>query len=119
MIKMVCFMKRRAGMTFDDFVKHYETKHRALVMSFHPDARRYARRYVKPQGNLVYSAPMESPFDVITELWFDTQEEFDRGIGRISTPQAAAAIAADSEELFDMTKAQFYTIVEESFDDAS
>jgi uncharacterized protein (TIGR02118 family) len=118
MVKLVCLMKRRIGMTFQDFVNHYETKHRPLVLSFNPNARRYARRYIKPQANRVYSAEGESPYDVITEIWFDTQEDFDRGIGRIATEEAAAAIAADSEKLFDMSKAHFFTVVEERFDDA-
>ena len=118
MVKLVCLMKRRAGMTFEEFVKAYETKHRPLVLSFRPNARRYARRYIKPQQNRIYSAQSESPYDVITEIWFDTQEEFDQGIGRMATDQAAAAIAADSEQLFDMSEAHFFTIVEEHFDDA-
>ena len=118
MVKLVCLMKRRVGMTFEDFVNAYETKHRPLVLSFRPDARRYVRRYIKPQENRIYSAERESPYDVITEIWFDTQEEFDRGIGRIATEEAAAAIARDSEDLFDMSKAHFFTVVEERFDDA-
>jgi len=118
MVKLVCLMKRRAGISFDDFVELYETRHRPLVLSFNPNPRRYARRYIKPQANRVYSVPGESPYDVITEIWFDSQEEFDRGIGRMATEEAAAAIAADSQNLFDMTKAQFFTVVEERFDDA-
>lgn len=118
MKKLVCLMKRRVGMAFEDFVEHYETKHVPLVLSFNPSARRYARRYVKPQENRLYSAEGESPYDVITEMWFDTQEEFDRGIGRIATDEAAAAIAADSEGLFDMSKAHFFTVADERFDDA-
>jgi uncharacterized protein (TIGR02118 family) len=119
MIKLVCLMKRRAGMTFEEFVEHYETRHRPLVLSFNPRARRYARRYLQPHSNLVYSAQEDSPYDVITEIWFDTPDEFDQGIGRMATPEAAAAIAADSDRLFDMSKAHFFTVVDERFDDAA
>jgi uncharacterized protein (TIGR02118 family) len=118
MVKLICFLKRKPGMSFEDFVKHYETVHKPLVDSMNPGFRKYARRYIKPQANRVYSGQGESPYDVITEMWFDSQEDYDRGIGRMASDENAAAIAADSEKMFDMTKAHFFTIAEECVDDA-
>ncbi len=118
MVKLICLLKRKPGLSFEEFVKLYETRHQPLVMSFNPNPRRYARRYIKPQENRVYSAGAESPYDVITELWFDNQTHFEQGLGKIATEQAAAAIAKDSEGIFDMPKAHFFTVVEERVDDA-
>src|SRR3569833_2542680 len=70
MIKMVITLKRRKGMTHEEF-KHYQRNiHRPLLMSI-PEAERYIRR-------CVVSYPVPAPrypdpeYDSVVEAWFDS-----------------------------------------------
>ena len=45
MIKMIITIKRRAGMSHDEFVRYQRDVHRPLLLSI-PEARQYIRRFV-------------------------------------------------------------------------
>ena len=70
MIKMIITIKRREGMTHDEFVRYQRDVHRPLLMSI-PEARRYIRRFVVsyPVPALDYSGP---DYDSVVEGWFDS-----------------------------------------------
>ena len=70
MIKMIITIKRREGMTHDEFVRYQRDVHRPLLMSI-PEARRYIRRFVVsyPVPAPDYSGP---DYDSVVEGWFDS-----------------------------------------------
>jgi hypothetical protein len=47
--KILLFMKRRPGMSVEDFREYYETKHVPLAEKYSSGISRYVRRYVDPQ----------------------------------------------------------------------
>ena len=51
MFKTVCFLKRRPGLSFEDFVSHYETHHRKFGEAVMPASARFMRRYLHPVPN--------------------------------------------------------------------
>ena len=73
MIKMIITLKRRDGMTHDQFVRYQREVHRPLLMSI-PEARRYIRRFVVsyPIPAPDYSEPS---YDSVVEAWFDSMED--------------------------------------------
>ncbi|MFN3231821.1 MAG: EthD domain-containing protein [Alphaproteobacteria bacterium] len=112
MFKTVCLLKRRAGMSFEDFQAYYETHHRKIGEKVLPHDVRYMRRYLHPVPNPVTGESPELEFDVLTEMWFDTQEAFDAAMAALGEPEIAAEIAEDEEKLFDRSKIRFCTIEE-------
>jgi EthD domain len=46
--KILLFMKRRAGMSVEDFRDYYENHHVPLVTKGAPSLGRYVRRYIEP-----------------------------------------------------------------------
>ncbi|MFH9130957.1 MULTISPECIES: EthD domain-containing protein [Streptomyces] len=70
MIKMVITLKRRQGMTHEEFTHYQRNIHRPLLMSI-PEARRYIRRFV-----VSYPVPAprypEPAYDSVVEAWFDS-----------------------------------------------
>lgn len=75
MIKMIITLKRREGMTHDEF-KHYQQNiHRPLLMSI-PEANRYIRRFI-----VSYPIPAprypEPEYDSVVEAWFDTMADLE------------------------------------------
>lgn len=73
MIKMIITLKRRAGMSHDEFVRYQREVHRPLLMAI-PEAERYIRRFVVsyPIPAPDYSGP---DYDSVVEAWFDSLED--------------------------------------------
>lgn len=73
MIKMILTIKRREGMSHEEFVRYQRDVHRPLLMAI-PEARRYIRRFVVsyPISAPDYSGP---DYDSVVEGWFDSMED--------------------------------------------
>ncbi len=69
MFKSISLIKRKPGMSLEDFKRYYEEVHAPAALKRFP-IRRYVRNYVVvPPG-----AP-EPDFDCITEFWYDNKED--------------------------------------------
>lgn len=109
MIKQIGLLKRKPGMTPEAFRSYYESSHRVIGEKYLAGyATRYMRRFLEPLS----TGTDEQEFDVILEVWYPDQETYERCRAHLSTPEAAAEIAADEEQLFDRPKNRFF-IVEE------
>ena len=81
MIKMVCFIKRKAGLSLDDFREHWLHRHGPLVASL-PDFRRHIVRYEqncrldsdyqREEGGAKHGVG----FDGVTIQWFESRRDF-------------------------------------------
>jgi len=75
-------MRRKPGMSRQDFVAYYEDVHRRMgETAVNGLARRYLRRYLDP----VHSAGQEPRFDVLTEMWFESRDDYERGMAQLRT----------------------------------
>jgi uncharacterized protein (TIGR02118 family) len=69
MIKSITLIKRKPGLSREEFIKYYEEVHVPLSLKHFPTFRRYVRNYVvAPFGT------EEPDFDCIMEVWFDDAE---------------------------------------------
>ena len=101
MLKLLVMLKKKPGMSDEDFRAYYETTHSQMVR-FIPEAKRYVRRYLVPLHNPV-PTPDAPPadVDVLTEVWFDDRASFETAMARVSSPEISAIFAEDEENLFD------------------
>ncbi len=109
MVKGVALIKRKPGLSPEEFRKHYEEVHAPLIRKSFPSLKRYAR-------NFVNAAPFsrgagEPEFDCITEMWFDDMQGFQAMVDAWGG-EAGRAIANDERRFLDRTKT-VYLIVEE------
>jgi hypothetical protein len=107
MFKAVVLIKKKRGMSMEDFINYYENNHAPLGISKVPNMVKYVRHFIRPYGNDVYAADEESPYDVLTEIWFENEAEFQRGMAMLTEPETAAIIAADEEKLFERSSIKF------------
>lgn len=109
MYKTITLLKRRDGLTLDEFIAYYETYHR-LVGEKYLDGRalRYARRYLRPLDDS--GAPTD--YDVVTEVWFADRASFESTLAVLMQPEAAAENAADEARLFDLAKIRMFAVEE-------
>ncbi|SCW66206.1 conserved hypothetical protein [Sphingobium faniae] len=66
MVKLILLVKRKAGLTHEQFRAHYENTHAPLAWSvLQPHLIRYTRNFLTP-----LPGQPEPPYDCVTEFWF-------------------------------------------------
>jgi EthD domain len=113
MVKLVLLLKRRAGMSVEDFRKYYETTHSVLGKKILPSAIRYQRRYLQALGAAPGYEAVGETYDCITEVWFADHAAMEAALVAAAAPDAAALLAEDEAKLFDRSKIRFYLVEEE------
>jgi uncharacterized protein (TIGR02118 family) len=103
MIKAISLLKRKPGISLEEFSKHYEEVHVPLAMKHFP-FKRYARNYVTGGAE-------ELGFDCVTEVWFETMEDCEAAAA-FSTSEAYKVISDDEEKFMDRDRIVAF-IVEE------
>jgi hypothetical protein len=110
--KILLFMKRRPGMTFEAFRDYYENHHVPLCLKYTSGVSRYLRRFLTPQPNPETGATQELQFDVITELWFEDEATFRGTVQYLATSIMPDEIVEDEKRLFDRALTRMATVVE-------
>jgi len=67
MVKQIFLVKKKPGMTFDDFRKYYLGVHAPLVKKSFPEIRKYVVNFALQRGK-------ETLYDAITEIYWDDVE---------------------------------------------
>lgn len=107
MIKAVCLMRRRAGMSADEFKAYYENHHSKIGEAVFPGrAHKYVRRYLKPfsseadfgHSNKAAAAPQ---FDVIMEVWYNDEAKMAESFEILANDRVRAFVQSDEAKLFD------------------
>jgi EthD domain len=123
MVKIIALLRRRAGLSFEDFITHYETRHAPLALSHMTSAVRYCRKYLRPLTKPAEDANgthgVEPHFDAITELWVEDYAAAERTFAELAQPLVAAEIATDEEHFLDRGKIRLFFVVEERESDCS
>jgi uncharacterized protein (TIGR02118 family) len=112
LFKILLFMKRRPGMSEDEFMQYYEEKHVPLALKYSGGMKSYKRCFVFPQTHVETGPCSDLGFDVITELVYDDEAVFKNTLEYLSTTQLPEEIIADEEQLFDRTSFRMATCVE-------
>jgi ketosteroid isomerase-like protein len=108
MFKVMMLLKRKPGLSLEEFVQRYESEHVPAVEQHASHMRYYARHYLHPGSHVVHGDIVQEPeYDVITELWYDDRRAFEAQQQSLrERPDAVAAVAADEETVFDRTKSR-------------
>lgn len=109
MVKLVALIKRKPGLSREEFVRHYEEVHAPLALKYLPGLKRYVRNYViRGLGG------REPDFDCITEFWFESWEDVSRVaqvLGDYHT-QIGQIFLADEEQFMDRTSTVSFSVDE-------
>ena len=109
MIKAMSFIKRKQGLSREEFIKHYEEEHAPLAMKYFP-FKKYTRNYVI--GSLGIAG---LDFDCITEVWFETMEDC-QAAAEFSVSEAYKVISDDEEKFMDRNKIIAFLVEENTSD---
>jgi uncharacterized protein (TIGR02118 family) len=102
-VKLVALVKRKWGMSLDDFRRHCLGPHAALNLKL-PGLRRYVQGHAR---DALYGIG-ETPFDLVANLWFDSPEAAQRAL---MSPEGQAG-AADLPGFVEMKYAHVFLMKE-------
>ncbi|WP_219894986.1 EthD domain-containing protein [Aquisediminimonas profunda] len=100
MIKVLAFLKKRPDMTAEQFKRQYENGHAVFSLEYIPNAKKYVRRYVEPVVKPLTGEVSAQDFDALTEIWFETREDYEKDFGRIAEPEIQKLFLEDEDKLF-------------------
>ena len=111
MVKVVVCLKRKAGMSSEDFHRHWREQHGPLFMGI-PELSRNVKRYVQSHS---IEGPLpgfggESAFDGFAEMWFDSLDDVEK---TFANPRYLDTIRPDEMKFLDLHKCRV-SIVEET-----
>jgi hypothetical protein len=119
MFKLIITVKRRAGLSLDEFETYYKTKHLPLLGSILPNAGPRAKairlNIVKRDDPFLKSigddrADSNPPFDCVTEAEFDCREHAEHALGAFFEPANLARIKQDERAFCDLRSIRFYVV---------
>ncbi len=102
MVKFVGMLKRKPGMSAEEFHHYWRNVHAPFVMDVHEFAR-YVRKYVQSHAIgeqvTVAGAGGAPAFDGLAELWFDNPDDLRKAF---TEPRYLSEIRADELKFLDL-----------------
>lgn len=96
MVKLICFVKRKPGMSEEDFHRYWREQHGPLVAS--TKSGQHALRYEQNHRAAGQAALGPSDYDGVTIQWFDSVADFQASVAEDDYPK----IAADMDNFLDV-----------------
>ncbi|GAA1843971.1 hypothetical protein GCM10009836_24190 [Pseudonocardia ailaonensis] len=104
MFKVMLLVKRKPGMSMEDFVDYYENVHAARDKSGSGIVH-YARHYLRPAPSFTDDETAEPPFDAVTEVWYSDRAAYDAIREKlVQKPAWVADVVADEERFMDRAR---------------
>lgn len=112
MFKAMVLLKRKPGLTLQQFIDHYENNHAPLGVQYQKKMVRYIRHFLHPSPYPLDGTVVEAEYDVLTELWFEDKQAYDEGMALMMEPEANKVLSEDEERFLDLSKSRLVFIEE-------
>lgn len=99
-VKMVAFLSRRSDFSHAQFEQYYEDNHTPLALRALPRISKYVRNYIEP-GAEFNNRPGGAPCDVVTEVWWDTEEDYQYCQKACATSELFKELQVDETKFMD------------------
>ena len=108
MVKLFAMLRRKEGMTHEEFVDHWVNSHGPLIAGT-PSLARHIVRYEQHVRHVPDAIAGNEGYDGVTVQWFDSMDGF---VGFMREPEYADLIHPDEQRFLDMS-GLVYLITEE------
>lgn len=110
-VTLITLLKRRDGMSKEDFIAYYEAQHRLIGEKvLRGYATRYVRRFLSPTDGV----DKHEDADVVLEIEFPDQHTADACFAAMADEAVMAEIIADEEKLFERSRIRTFTVNEQA-----
>lgn len=110
MITFVLMLKRKSGLTKEQFKEHYESSHVALAKKHVGHLfKDYLRNYINTTtfadaSGYAFTESQNGAYDSITTMVFENEAAFAECFRILNQPEVKAAFQADEEKFMDRSK---------------
>jgi hypothetical protein len=111
MIKFFGLFAPIPGITSVQFRDYYEQHHAPLVHSFFPMFSGYRRNYIDVSRSEFRNGPRPA-FEVLTEVWLNSAEDYAAFRARLAMPEVLAAIRMDEANFLHTQRSQMLLVDE-------
>jgi uncharacterized protein (TIGR02118 family) len=111
MPKLIALISKQPQLSAEEFRDYYEANHAPLVSRLLPMIDRYTRSYL-PAEPETPGREGHANFDVLTELWFESDADLEAFWKRIREPEVIAAIREDESHFLISDRTVMYTVDE-------
>jgi len=113
MIKLVYCLRKRDDIDSEQFYRYWREEHGPLVKSVAEaiSASRYVQSHtILPQLNalMLESRGLEDAYDGITEVWWDSQADLERGMASPEGIDAQAKLIEDESRFIDFSRSRLF-----------
>ncbi len=118
MLKMVALFRFKPGLSREDGIRYYETRHVPLICELLPGFFLDYRRSYPDQGPMFFpdhmagTPPPPPPFDVMTELWMESRQKYEEMGARMADPEIGRRVAEDEAQFFDRSSMVMFLVDE-------
>jgi uncharacterized protein (TIGR02118 family) len=103
MKKVIILLRRKPGLSHEQFKAYYEANHAPMAVRLFPSFGDYRRNFIDAAAYRERHG--EDPeFDVVTEITFHTDADYDAFRATAQRPEVAAEVQADEERFIDRTR---------------
>lgn len=117
MVRFISLLKRRDGMTLEQFRDYYENHHSKLLGALGREHRSaavcYTRTYLRPALHPIEQPTAGVDYDVIMELVYPDRASLDADMTFLGSDGIRSAFAEDEDRLFDRQYSRCYIVDEE------
>jgi hypothetical protein len=110
--RILLFMKRKPGMSMEDFKNYYENNHIPLCAPYMKGIDGYRRNYLIPQPHAESGTCEELPYDVITEMIFNDKAVYEQTVDYLSKTVMPDHIVEDEKNFFHRPTMRMATVEE-------
>ncbi len=111
-VKGMSFHVRRPHLSRDQFRDYYEHEHAPLVSRLFDVPRRYQRNYPIAADACLPAGMADTPFDSVTQAWYDDLETMKRFQAAIADPLVLARIREDEAKFLDGARSILFRVEE-------
>jgi uncharacterized protein (TIGR02118 family) len=111
MPKLIALISKQPQLSPEAFQEYYEANHAPLIRRLLPTMARYTRSYLPAEPENAKRTGLAN-FDVLTELWFDSESDLEAFWKRINEPEVIAAIRADEAHFLISERTVMYRVDE-------
>lgn len=118
MIRLVFVLRRKSGLSLQEFHEYWKNTHGPLVASFANDLNilRYVQTHTleDPANAAAQQArgDMEPQYDGVAELWWSTEAELEAAMASAAGQAAGAALLADEAKFIDLPQSPLWMAYE-------
>ena len=117
MFKLMITFKRKQGLSLDEFIEYYDTKHLDLARQIMPPTYLHRRNYILTEhpfydyvGDNRGDASKEPPFDVISEVFYESEEAARRQMDALFDATIGGQIMEDEKKFVEPGSINFYVV---------